>query len=46
VPKLGPHDGLPNALRAKLPKAALRSPAKANEAVQKRAAPKKAKTKK
>ena len=32
VPKLGPHDGLPNALRAKLPKAALKSPLTANKA--------------
>lgn len=32
VPKLGPHDGLPDALRAKLPKAALKSPLSANKA--------------
>jgi uncharacterized cupin superfamily protein len=32
VPKLGPHDGLPDALRARLPKSALRDPIKANEA--------------
>jgi uncharacterized cupin superfamily protein len=32
VPKLGPHDGMPNALRAKLPKAVLKNPVKANEA--------------
>jgi uncharacterized cupin superfamily protein len=45
-PKLGPHDGLPDALRAKLPKAALRSPAAANEAAQKLTNPKKTKKKK
>jgi uncharacterized cupin superfamily protein len=32
VPKLGPHDGLPDALRARLPKAARRNPLTANEA--------------
>ncbi len=32
VPKLGPHDGLPDALRVRLPKSALRSPILANEA--------------
>jgi len=32
VPKLGPHDGLPDALRAKLPKAALKNPLAANTA--------------
>jgi len=32
VPKLGPHDGLPDALRAKLPKAALKNPLAANKA--------------
>jgi uncharacterized cupin superfamily protein len=32
VPKLGPHDGLPDALRAKLPKKALKSPLAANKA--------------
>jgi uncharacterized cupin superfamily protein len=32
VPKLGPHDGLPNALRAKLPKSALKNPTSANKA--------------
>jgi uncharacterized cupin superfamily protein len=32
VPKLGPHDGLPDALRARLPKSALRNPIAANEA--------------
>jgi uncharacterized cupin superfamily protein len=31
-PKLGPHDGLPDALRARLPKKALRSALSANEA--------------
>jgi uncharacterized cupin superfamily protein len=46
VPKLGPHDGLPDALRAKLPKAARRSPTAANEAAQKLAKPKKIKKKK
>jgi uncharacterized cupin superfamily protein len=32
VPKLGPHDGLPDALRVRLPKAARRNPIAANEA--------------
>jgi uncharacterized cupin superfamily protein len=32
VPKLGPHDGMPDALRAKLPKSILKNPVKANEA--------------
>jgi len=32
APKLGPHDGMPDALRAKLPKAILKDPVKANEA--------------
>jgi len=32
VPTLGPHDGLPDALRAKLPKAALKSALAANKA--------------
>jgi len=32
VPKLGPHDGLPDALRAKLPKTALKSARSANKA--------------
>jgi uncharacterized cupin superfamily protein len=32
VPKLGPHDGLPDGLRAKLPKAALKNPLAANTA--------------
>jgi uncharacterized cupin superfamily protein len=31
-PKLGPHDGLPDALRARLPKAARRSALRANDA--------------
>jgi uncharacterized cupin superfamily protein len=31
-PKLGPHDGMPDALRAKLPKSVLRDRVKANEA--------------
>ncbi len=33
--KLGPHDGLPDALRARLPKAALKSPIAANRAAMK-----------
>lgn len=32
TPKFGPHDGLPDVLRSKLPKSALRSPVTANEA--------------
>jgi uncharacterized cupin superfamily protein len=32
VPKLGPHDGLPDQLRARLPKSALKSAAAANKA--------------
>jgi uncharacterized cupin superfamily protein len=32
VPKLGSHDGLPDALRARLPKSSLRNPIVANEA--------------
>jgi uncharacterized cupin superfamily protein len=34
-PKLGPHDGLPDALRARLPKALLKNPVKANAAAMK-----------
>lgn len=44
--KLGPHDGLPDALRAKLPKAALRSATAKNEAAQKLPKAKKPKKKK
>jgi uncharacterized cupin superfamily protein len=45
VPKLGPHDGLPNALRARLPKSARRNPVAANEAARHLGPAKKTKTK-
>jgi hypothetical protein len=32
VPKLGPHDGIPDALRARLPKKALKNALTANTA--------------
>ncbi|HWD29519.1 MAG TPA: cupin domain-containing protein [Rhizomicrobium sp.] len=38
--KLGPHDGLPDALRARLPKAALKNPVTANRAAMKVKMPK------
>jgi hypothetical protein len=34
-PKLGPHDGLPDALRARLPKAARKNAVTANRAAMK-----------
>jgi uncharacterized cupin superfamily protein len=46
VPKLGPHDGLPDALRARLPKSARRNPLTANEAVRHLKPAKKTKAKK
>ncbi|HEY5336863.1 MAG TPA: cupin domain-containing protein, partial [Rhizomicrobium sp.] len=45
VPKLGPHDGLPDALRARLPKAARRNAIAANEAARHLQPARKSKTK-
>jgi uncharacterized cupin superfamily protein len=39
-PRLGPHDGLPDALRARLPKAVLKDPVRANRAAMKLKPPK------
>lgn len=45
VPKLGPHDGLPDALRARIPKSARRNPVAANEAARHLGSAKKTKAK-